>query len=122
MSRIDLSVSYTSICLFLVPISFPLRIGRIPVLLVSVLSVLVFGLCVAFSVDMAMFSTLRFFQGFCLAAIRLSLYVLSKFLFLTFLPSYSMGYDLLQTPSHIAAGRALLKTCFPYCAYVLYCI
>ncbi|XP_053338672.1 solute carrier family 22 member 23 [Clarias gariepinus] len=51
-------------------------IGRIPVLLVSVLSVLVFGLCVAFSVDMAMFSTLRFFQGFCLAAIRLSLYVL----------------------------------------------
>ncbi|TSL47596.1 Solute carrier family 22 member 23 [Bagarius yarrelli] len=51
-------------------------IGRIPVLLVSVLSVLVFGLSVAFSVDMAMFSTLRFFQGFCLAAIRLSLYVL----------------------------------------------
>ncbi|KAK3506616.1 hypothetical protein QTP70_011053 [Hemibagrus guttatus] len=51
-------------------------IGRIPVLLVSVLSVLVFGLCVAFSVDMAMFSTLRFFQGFSLAAIRLSLYVL----------------------------------------------
>ncbi|KAF7694397.1 solute carrier family 22 member 23 [Silurus meridionalis] len=51
-------------------------IGRIPVLLVSVLSVLVFGLCVAFSVDMAMFSTLRFFQGFCLASIRVSLYVL----------------------------------------------
>uniref|UniRef100_A0A8C1LR66 Solute carrier family 22 member 23 n=1 Tax=Cyprinus carpio TaxID=7962 RepID=A0A8C1LR66_CYPCA len=51
-------------------------LGRIPVLLVSVLSVLVFGLAVAFSVDMAMFSTLRFFEGFCLAAIRLSLYVL----------------------------------------------
>lgn len=84
MYRFDLSVRYTTICLSL----SPLRIGRIPVLLVSVLSVLVFGLCVAFSVDMAMFSTLRFFQGFCLAAIRLSLYVLSKFLFLTFLPSY----------------------------------
>ncbi|RXN36622.1 solute carrier family 22 member 23-like protein [Labeo rohita] len=53
-------------------------LGRIPVLLVSVLSVLVFGLAVAFSVDMAMFSTLRFFEGFCLAAIRLSLYVLSE--------------------------------------------
>ncbi|XP_051953953.1 solute carrier family 22 member 23-like [Xyrauchen texanus] len=51
-------------------------LGRIPVLLVSVLSVLVFGLAVAFSVDMAVFSTLRFFEGFCLAAIRLSLYVL----------------------------------------------
>ncbi|XP_077056087.1 solute carrier family 22 member 23 [Siphateles boraxobius] len=51
-------------------------LGRIPVLLVSVLSVLVFGLAVAFSVDMAMFSTLRFFEGFCLAAIRLTLYVL----------------------------------------------
>ncbi|XP_055041725.1 solute carrier family 22 member 23 isoform X1 [Misgurnus anguillicaudatus] len=51
-------------------------LGRIPVLLVSVLSLLVFGLAMAFSVDMAMFSTLRFFEGFCLAAIRLSLYVL----------------------------------------------
>ncbi|TRY88997.1 hypothetical protein DNTS_032296 [Danionella cerebrum] len=51
-------------------------LGRIPVLLVSVLSVLVFGLSVAFSVDMAMFSTLRFFEGFCLAAVRLALYVL----------------------------------------------
>ncbi|KAI7799756.1 putative solute carrier family 22 member 23-like [Triplophysa rosa] len=54
-------------------------LGRIPVLLVSVLSVLVFGLAMAFSVDMAMFSTLRFFEGFCLAAIRLSLYVLTRF-------------------------------------------
>uniref|UniRef100_A0A3B4BR91 Major facilitator superfamily (MFS) profile domain-containing protein n=1 Tax=Pygocentrus nattereri TaxID=42514 RepID=A0A3B4BR91_PYGNA len=51
-------------------------LGRIPVLLVSVLSVLAFGLAVAFSVDVAMFSTLRFFEGFCLAAIRLSLFVL----------------------------------------------
>lgn len=51
-------------------------LGRIPVLLVSVLSVLVFGLAVAFSVDMSMFSTLRFFEGFCLAAVRLTLYVL----------------------------------------------
>uniref|UniRef100_W5L007 Solute carrier family 22 member 23 n=1 Tax=Astyanax mexicanus TaxID=7994 RepID=W5L007_ASTMX len=51
-------------------------LGRIPVLLVSVLSVLAFGMAVAFSVDVAMFSTLRFFEGFCLAAIRLSLFVL----------------------------------------------
>uniref|UniRef100_A0AAY4E3N7 Solute carrier family 22 member 23 n=2 Tax=Denticeps clupeoides TaxID=299321 RepID=A0AAY4E3N7_9TELE len=37
---------------------------------------LVFGLTVAFSINMAMFSTLRFFEGFCLAGIILSLYVL----------------------------------------------
>lgn len=39
---------------------------------------LVFGLTVAFSVNVPMFSTLRFFEGFCLAGITLSLYVLSK--------------------------------------------
>ncbi|XP_028986844.1 solute carrier family 22 member 23-like isoform X2 [Betta splendens] len=37
---------------------------------------LVFGLTVAFSVNVPMFSTLRFFEGFCLAGIVLSLYVL----------------------------------------------
>ncbi|XP_027876772.1 solute carrier family 22 member 23-like isoform X2 [Xiphophorus couchianus] len=37
---------------------------------------LVFGLTVAFSVNVTMFSTLRFFEGFCLAGITLSLYVL----------------------------------------------
>ncbi len=37
-----------------------------------------FGLTVAFSVNVPMFSTLRFFEGFCLAGITLSLYVLSK--------------------------------------------
>ncbi|XP_047445044.1 solute carrier family 22 member 23 isoform X2 [Mugil cephalus] len=37
---------------------------------------LVFGLSVAFSVNVPMFSTLRFFEGFCLAGITLSLYVL----------------------------------------------
>ncbi|XP_029970646.1 solute carrier family 22 member 23-like isoform X2 [Salarias fasciatus] len=37
---------------------------------------LVFGLTVAFSVNVPMFSTLRFFEGFCLAGITLSLYVL----------------------------------------------
>ncbi|XP_030627914.1 solute carrier family 22 member 23 [Chanos chanos] len=51
-------------------------LGRLPVLLVCVLSVLVFGVCVAFSVDVAMFSTLRFFEGFFLAAVSLTLYVL----------------------------------------------
>ncbi|XP_034039170.1 solute carrier family 22 member 23-like [Thalassophryne amazonica] len=50
--------------------------GRHPVLIVSVLFMLMFGLTVAFSVNLPMFSTLRFFEGFCLAGIILSLYVL----------------------------------------------
>ncbi|KAJ3595121.1 hypothetical protein NHX12_004426 [Muraenolepis orangiensis] len=50
--------------------------GRHPVLIISVLFMLVFGLSVAFSVNVPMFSTLRFFEGFCLAGITLSLYVL----------------------------------------------
>ncbi|XP_062850666.1 solute carrier family 22 member 23 [Trichomycterus rosablanca] len=50
--------------------------GRHPVLIVSVFFTLVFGLAVAFSVDVTMFSTLRFFEGFWLAGITLSLYVL----------------------------------------------
>ncbi|XP_041847899.1 solute carrier family 22 member 23-like isoform X2 [Melanotaenia boesemani] len=50
--------------------------GRHPVLIISVLFMLVFGLAVAFSVNVPMFSTLRFFEGFCLAGITLSLYVL----------------------------------------------
>lgn len=54
------------------------RFGRHPVLIISVLFMLVFGLTVAFSVNVPMFSTLRFFEGFCLAGIILSLYVLSK--------------------------------------------
>ncbi|KAG5286743.1 hypothetical protein AALO_G00018290 [Alosa alosa] len=50
--------------------------GRHPVLIISVLFMLVFGLTVAFSANVPMFSTLRFFEGFCLAGISLSLYVL----------------------------------------------
>ncbi|XP_058494238.1 solute carrier family 22 member 23 [Solea solea] len=50
--------------------------GRQPVLILSVLFMLVFGLSVAFSVNVTMFSTLRFFEGFCLAGLALSLYVL----------------------------------------------
>ncbi|XP_034469321.1 solute carrier family 22 member 23 [Hippoglossus hippoglossus] len=50
--------------------------GRHPVLIISVLFMLVFGLTVAFSVNVPMYSTLRFFEGFCLAGIMLSLYVL----------------------------------------------
>uniref|UniRef100_A0A3B3D3G1 Solute carrier family 22 member 23 n=1 Tax=Oryzias melastigma TaxID=30732 RepID=A0A3B3D3G1_ORYME len=50
--------------------------GRYPVLILSVMFMLVFGLSVAFSVNVPMFSTLRFFEGFCLAGIILSLYVL----------------------------------------------
>lgn len=50
--------------------------GRHPVMILSVLFMLVFGLSVAFSVNVTMFSTLRFFEGFCLAGLALSLYVL----------------------------------------------
>ncbi|XP_056893578.1 solute carrier family 22 member 23 isoform X2 [Takifugu flavidus] len=50
--------------------------GRHPVLILSVLFMLVFGLSVAFSLHVTMFSTLRFFEGFCLAGLALSLYVL----------------------------------------------
>ncbi|KAM4574492.1 solute carrier family 22 member 23 [Fundulus diaphanus] len=50
--------------------------GRHPVLILSVLFMLAFGLSVAFSVNVTMFSTLRFFEGFCLAGLALSLYVL----------------------------------------------
>ncbi|CAB1332173.1 unnamed protein product, partial [Coregonus sp. 'balchen'] len=52
------------------------KFGRHPVLIVSVLFMLVFGLSVAFSFNVTMFSTLRFFEGFCLAGLTLSLYVL----------------------------------------------
>ncbi|XP_033010376.1 solute carrier family 22 member 23 isoform X2 [Lacerta agilis] len=51
-------------------------VGRRPVLLFSVLFILIFGLTVALSVNVTMFSTLRFFEGFCLAGIILSLYAL----------------------------------------------
>lgn len=61
------------------PFSLFLRFGRHPVLILSVLFMLVFGLSVAFSVNVTMFSTLRFFEGFCLAGLALSLYVLSKY-------------------------------------------
>ncbi|XP_043575411.1 solute carrier family 22 member 23 [Chiloscyllium plagiosum] len=50
-------------------------IGRQLVLVLSVMFVLVFGLTVALSVNVTMFSTLRFFEGFCLAGIFLTLYV-----------------------------------------------
>lgn len=60
-------------------LSLSLRFGRHPVLILSVLFMLVFGLTVAFSVNVTMFSTLRFFEGFCLAGLALSLYVLSKY-------------------------------------------
>ncbi|OCT74446.1 solute carrier family 22 member 23 [Xenopus laevis] len=51
-------------------------IGRRLVLLISVIFNLVFGMTVALSVDVNMFSTLRFFEGFCLSGIILSLYAL----------------------------------------------
>lgn len=59
-------------------LSFAGRFGRHPMLIISVLSMLAFGLSVAFSVNVPMFSILRFFEGFSLAGIILSLYLLSK--------------------------------------------
>lgn len=67
-------------CSLILLLSLFLRFGRHPVLIISVLFMLVFGLSVAFSVNVTMFSTLRFFEGFCLAGLALSLYVLSKYL------------------------------------------
>ncbi|XP_030103293.1 solute carrier family 22 member 23 isoform X1 [Mus musculus] len=52
------------------------RVGRRPVLLFSTIFILIFGLTVALSVNVTMFSTLRFFEGFCLAGIILTLYAL----------------------------------------------
>lgn len=54
------------------------RFGRRPVLLVCIVSILIFGLAVALSVNVTMFSTLRFFEGFCLAGVILTLYALRK--------------------------------------------
>lgn len=47
-------------------------------LLVCIVSILIFGLAVALSVNVTMFSTLRFFEGFCLAGVILTLYALRK--------------------------------------------
>ncbi|ERE77932.1 solute carrier family 22 member 23 [Cricetulus griseus] len=52
------------------------RVGRRPVLLFSIIFILIFGLTVALSVNVTMFSTLRFFEGFCLAGVILTLYAL----------------------------------------------
>ncbi|ELK15019.1 Solute carrier family 22 member 23, partial [Pteropus alecto] len=51
-------------------------VGRRPVLLCSIIFILIFGLTVALSVNVTMFSTLRFFEGFCLAGVILTLYAL----------------------------------------------
>lgn len=48
--------------------------------MLSVLLMLLFGLSVAFSSNVTVFSTLRFFEGFCLAGLALSLYVLREYL------------------------------------------
>ncbi|XP_064453326.1 solute carrier family 22 member 23 isoform X7 [Mirounga angustirostris] len=53
-------------------------VGRRPVLLFSIIFILIFGLTVALSVNVTMFSTLRFFEGFCLAGIILTLYALHR--------------------------------------------
>uniref|UniRef100_A0A672MA40 Mucin-5AC-like n=1 Tax=Sinocyclocheilus grahami TaxID=75366 RepID=A0A672MA40_SINGR len=65
------SANASSQCIFLAD-----WCGRHPVLILSVIFMLIFGMTVAFSVNVPMFSTLRFFEGFCLAGITLSLYAL----------------------------------------------
>lgn len=95
-------------CVFLL-LSLFLRFGRHPVLILSVLFMLVFGLSVAFSVNVTMFSTLRFFEGFCLAGLALSLYVLSKYLLST-PPPCLLFYFCFPAPL------------FPHSSSLLYCI
>ncbi|KAL4646446.1 solute carrier family 22 member 23-like [Arapaima gigas] len=77
--------------------------GRHLVLLTSVLLVLVFGLAVAFSVNVLMFILLRFFEGFCLAGITLSLYVLRIELCL---PCYR--FPMTMVASFVVLGGQLL--------------
>ncbi|XP_035655693.1 solute carrier family 22 member 23-like [Oncorhynchus keta] len=84
--------------------------GRHPVLIISVLFMLVFGLTVAFSVNVPMFSTLRFFEGFCLAGIALSLYILRIELCL---PAWR--FSMTMVASFVVLGGQLLM---PGMAYV----
>lgn len=101
-------------------------------LIISVLFMLVFGLTVAFSVNVPMFSTLRFFEGFCLAGITLSLYVLSKSLSLNqkFCANWPLAklfpssLLLLRTPvklsivaQHIRRFTMVMLTCTQNCWY-----
>lgn len=110
------------------------RFGRHPVLIISVLFMLVFGLTVAFSVNVPMFSTLRFFEGFCLAGIILSLYVLSKSLSLNqkFCANWPLAklfpssLLLLRTPvklsivaQHMRRFTMIMLTCTQDCEYFL---
>lgn len=72
---------YWLLTLFLSTSFLIFRVGRRPILLFSVIFILIFGLSVALSVNVTMFSTLRFFEGFCLAGIVLSLYALREYTF-----------------------------------------
>ncbi|XP_054452301.1 solute carrier family 22 member 23-like [Anoplopoma fimbria] len=83
--------------------------GRHPVLIISVLFMLVFGLAVAFSVNVPMFSTLRFFEGFCLAGITLSLYVLRIELCL---PGWR--FSMTMVASFVVLGGQLLMPAVAY--------
>ncbi|XP_031711125.1 solute carrier family 22 member 23-like [Anarrhichthys ocellatus] len=86
--------------------------GRHPVLIISVLFMLVFGLTVAFSVNVPMFSTMRFFEGFCLAGLTLSLYVLRIELCL---PGWR--FSMTMVASFVMLGGQLLM---PGVAYLCY--
>ncbi|KAL4630998.1 solute carrier family 22 member 23 [Arapaima gigas] len=78
-------------------------LGRHPVLIISLFFMLVFGLTVAFSVNVTMFSTLRFFEGFCMAGITLSLYVMRIELCLP-----DRRFSMTMVASFVALGGQLL--------------
>lgn len=83
------------------------RVGRRPVLLFSVIFILIFGLTVALSVNVTMFSTLRFFEGFCLAGIVLSLYALREYSFIAHTSVFlsSMWFAVLWLPAFVQTDQ-----------------
>ncbi|XP_075866554.1 solute carrier family 22 member 23 isoform X4 [Microcebus murinus] len=80
-------------------------VGRRPVLLFSIIFILIFGLTVALSVNVTMFSTLRFFEGFCLAGIILTLYALRAAAFLL-----CSTLSFLAFPLHLVTAEANVCT------------
>lgn len=101
--------------------SFIFRVGRRPVLLFSVIFILIFGLTVALSVNVTMFSTLRFFEGFCLAGIVLSLYALREYAFIT-RPNVSLlstWFAVLWLPAFIKTDRTRIVWTEKALAWVL---
>ncbi|XP_037861486.1 solute carrier family 22 member 23 isoform X4 [Chlorocebus sabaeus] len=89
-------------------------VGRRPVLLFSIIFILIFGLTVALSVNVTMFSTLRFFEGFCLAGIILTLYALPATILMDV-----KGYHIVAM-TYIAPMTVMLST-FPCASWPSVC-